>query len=104
MTIGQEVEMLRHEVANRIQIFPPPINDLNDLEDIVKLFKRKKSRGKVHIKYPTLLNFFIRKQAQQTYKKCVIDKVIRELWSSTTRNNRLIYNDLCKQINSKINN
>lgn len=100
MTISRELEMLRQE-ANRIQIFPPPINDF---ENIVKLFKRKPSRRKVHIKYPVLLNFFIKKQAQQTYKQCVIDKIIRELWNSTTRNNRIIYIDLCNQISLRINN
>lgn len=103
MTISWELEMLRQE-TNSIQIFPPPINNFNDFDNIVKSFKRKSSRGKIYIKYPALLNVFIKKQAQHTYKQCVIDKVIRELWNSTTRNNRIIYIELCDQISLRINN
>ncbi|GET50404.1 uncharacterized protein OCT59_026165 [Rhizophagus irregularis] len=102
-SLNQEVQMLHHEVANGMQLFPPPINNPKDFEDTVKSFKPKPSRRKVHIMSLTLLNFFIKKQAQRIYKKCVVDKVVRELWNSTTANNKIIYKELCKQINSRIN-
>lgn len=103
MSVSQEVQMLRHEVSNGILIFPPPINNPNDFEDIVKSFKRKPTRRKVHIRSPVLLKFFIERQAQRIYKKCVMDRVVRELWNSTTTNNKILYKNLCDQISSRIN-
>ncbi|CAG8579368.1 2507_t:CDS:2 [Rhizophagus irregularis] len=35
-SLNQEVQMLHHEVANGMQLFPPPINNPKDFEDTVK--------------------------------------------------------------------
>ncbi|GES92418.1 hypothetical protein GLOIN_2v1768491 [Rhizophagus clarus] len=100
MNIGQEVQMLQQEVANGPPLFPPPHTNAVELSE---KFKRKDTRAKKKIDCHMLLHYFIRNQAQQEYRKCVINKVVRELWKTTTRNNKLAYNNLCNQINSIIN-
>src|SRR4051794_22182625 len=96
MSIGQEVEMLRQEIANGPPLFPPP-ND-NALE-LSKQFKRKNTRAKQTVTGRVLLCHFIRNQAQQTYRKYAIEMVARELWNTTTCHNRAAFQTLCLQIN-----
>ncbi|CAB4410848.1 hypothetical protein RhiirA5_412623 [Rhizophagus irregularis] len=100
MSIVQEVEMLRQEIANGPPLFPPP-ND--NAEELSKQFKRKNTRSKKLVNCRMLVCYFIRNQTQQTYRKYVINKVAGELWRTTTRNNKLAYKNLCNQINSIIN-
>ncbi|RGB41642.1 hypothetical protein C1646_751936 [Rhizophagus diaphanus] len=77
MNINQEVEVLQQEIANGPPLFPPPNTNAVELSE--------------------------QNQTQQTYSRYVIDKVTGDLWRTTTRNNKLVYSNLCVQINSILN-
>src|SRR5436853_657870 len=99
MSIGQEVEMLRQEIANGPPLFPPPNGNAEELSE---QFKRKKIHAKKPVTSRMLLCYFIKNQTQQTYRKYAIEKVAGELWNTTNWHNRAAFQTLCLQINSII--
>ncbi|RIA85254.1 hypothetical protein C1645_741721 [Glomus cerebriforme] len=96
MDFSQEVEEIRQDIANGPPLFPPPINDPND---ITLRFKQKTCRRKKCITGYGLLKFFILNQTRAR-NNLVINKIARDLWVTTTRHNRMAYINLSNQINN----